>query len=107
MSSMRIRISKRLAVQGGLPPRDFEDHIPGHVQPAGFSLPIDYTIEGELVGSITVGEPVVVNRDTRNGVKSEGRFQTSTVTQVTKHTFQTQNSVYDFEILQDGILVPA
>jgi len=96
---MRIRISKRAEVTGGLPARDMADHIPGQVQPAGFSIPVDYTIEGELLRPITVNKCVMIARDTRNGVKMPGEFATSLVVELTDKTFRTRNSVYDFEFL--------
>lgn len=96
---MRIRIQKRAEVSGGAPARLKDDHIDGHAQPEGFSLPLDYEIEGDLIGAIAVGSPVRVNRDTRNGVKTTGVFVTSTVTEVTDTTFRTRNSVYDYKLL--------
>lgn len=96
---MRIRIVKRSVAPGGLPAREFADHVPGHIQPAGFSLPVEYTIEGELLQPIVKGEGVRVNRDTRNGVKMPGEFTTSEVTELTLTTFRTKNSVYNFELI--------
>jgi hypothetical protein len=99
--TVKIRIQKRAEVTGGLPARDMADHIPGRVQPEGFSIPIDYTIEGDLTETITVGKSVKVIRETRNGVKALGIFHTSPVTEVTDRTFRTLNSVYDFEYLPE------
>ena len=96
---MRIRIQKRAEVSGGAPARPKIDHIDGQEQPVGFSLPLDYEIEGELIGSIVVGSPVAVARDTRNGVKMPGQFITSTVTEVTETSFHTRNSVYNYKFL--------
>lgn len=99
---MRIRIHKRAEVSGGAPARDRYDHVDGHAQPEGFSLPLDYEIEGVLLGALTVGKPVSVLRDNRNGVKALGAFQTSPVTEVTDKTFRTRNSVYDYQYLNDN-----
>jgi hypothetical protein len=96
---MRVKITKRAEVAGGAPAREMADHIPGKVQPAKFSLPVDYVIEGVLQGQVTIGESVIVQRDTRNGVKMPGIFQTSPVTSWDGKTFHTRNSVYDFEVL--------
>lgn len=96
---MRIRVQKRAEVTGGLPARDAQDHIPGQAQPETFSLPIDYTAEGELLHGIRVGEPVIIARDYRNGIKATGMMQTSPVTEVTENTFKTKNSVYDYFLL--------
>lgn len=94
---MRIRIQKRAEVTGGLPAVSV--HTPGTVQQEGYSLPIDYTIEGRLVYPITVGLPVHVERDTRNGVPCMGEFITSLVVEVTDKSFRTKNSVYDYYYL--------
>ena len=96
---MRIRIQKRAAVTGGLPARDMADHIPGQSQPETFSLPIDYTVEGEAKMLPKVGIPFAMLRDTRNGVKAIGEFMTTVVTEVTDTSFRTQNSVYDYQVL--------
>ena len=96
---MRICIQKRAEVSGGAPARPHIDHVDGQEQPAGFSLPLDYEIEGDLIGTIAVGLPVLVARDTRNGVKMSGQFMTSVVTEVTENQFRTQNSVYNYKFL--------
>lgn len=100
---MRIKIEKIGEAQGGLPANDRQLHIDGQIQDGNVSLPINYTVEGELVGTIVVGKPVVVNRDTRNGVKVPGIFNTSEVQtiapKVNGGTFHTRNSVYNFRFL--------
>lgn len=98
-SFMRIRIQKRAEVTGGLPAIPMEEHVPGQIQNETFSLPIDYTVEGEAEKLPQVGESFWMMRDTRNGVKAIGEFTTSPVTEVTETTFRTKNSVYDFKVL--------
>lgn len=96
---MRIRIQKRAAVTGGLPARDMADHVPGHAQPETFSLPIDYTAEGEAPNLPTVGQCFFMMRDIRNGVKCFGMLKTTPLIEVTETTFRTKNSVYDYKVL--------
>jgi len=96
---MRIHIEKISAVKTGLPANPRHLHVDGEEQDENYSLPLEYTIEGELVGEILEGEPVVVVRDIRNGVKALGMFNTSPVTKVTKNRFHTQNSVYNYKFL--------
>lgn len=93
---MRVRISKRAEVTGGLPAIPFDQYNTVTGTPDGFSIPVDYWIEGELISPITVGRTVNVMRDTRNGVQCLGMFQTSPVVEVTEHSFRTENSVYDY-----------
>lgn len=69
---------------------------------AHISLPIEYWIEGYLFDLPIVGKPVVVEREVRNGVKALGVFVTSAVVKVTETGFETQNSIYKLEILQEG-----
>jgi hypothetical protein len=96
---MRIKIEKVAEVQTGLPANPKAAHVDGQVQNENFSLPLEYTIEGELVGQIAVGNGVLVARDTRNGVKADGMFTTSVVTEVTEKQFRTRNSVYNYSVL--------
>ena len=84
----------------GLPANPRDVHVDGQEQDENHSLPVEYTIEGDLVGNIEVGSSVVVMRDTRNGVKVPGMFQTSRVVERTKNQFKTQNSVYKYKFLK-------
>jgi hypothetical protein len=67
------------------------------------SVPVEYTITGFLPNDITVGSGVYVLRDTRNGTKAEGIFETSVVRKIQEKTngliVTTNNSVYDLEWL--------
>jgi hypothetical protein len=93
---MRIRIQKRAEVSSGLPANPREAHVDGQTQNENFSLPIDYWVEGELLQGITVGESVVIARETRNGVVAMGMMTTSPVVEVRATSFSTKNSVYDY-----------
>jgi hypothetical protein len=97
---MRIQVQKIGVVAGGLPANDRAVHIDGQEQDENVSLPVEYTAEGELIGEIKVGRSVVIDRDTRNGVKMPGIFQSSTVTEVTATQFKTRNSVYNYKFLK-------
>jgi hypothetical protein len=81
------------------------DHVAGQVQPPGFSIPIDYTVEGEAQDLPKVGKSFQMMRDTRNGVRMLGVFVTSPVVEVTETTFRTANSVYDYSLLTDPVEV--
>ena len=100
---MRIRIEKIAEAEGGLPANPKQNHVDGQEQDENHSLPVEYTIEGDLMGTISVGHSVVVNRDTRNGVKMFGFFTTSVVQTISPKvnggTFKTRNSVYNFKFL--------
>lgn len=64
---------------------------------------VDYYVEGELIGDVTVGKSVLMVRENRNGVAVNGMFQTSTVTSITPLDnvviFRTRNSIYKLEHL--------
>jgi len=96
-----IQIRKIAAVVGGLAPMEKDKYVPGTANniSENKSLPIEYSIEGELLSPIEVGKIVFVFRTKRNGVAATGYFQTSKITEVTENTFKTQNSVYAYNFL--------
>ena len=96
-----IQIQKIAAVVGGLAPMEKDKYVPGTANniSENKSLPIEYSIEGELMSPIEVGKGVIVFRTKRNGVAATGYFQTSKITEVTENTFKTQNSVYTYNYL--------
>lgn len=100
MRIMRIRVSKVDEVSTGLPANPRGAHVDGQVQNENFSLPLEYTVEGNLIGKIEVGKGVNIDRDTRNGVKMTGLFSTSIVTEITPTQFKTRNSVYNYTMLK-------
>ncbi len=63
------------------------------------SVPIDYTVEGNLCYDVEVGLPVIMQREKRNGVVAPGVLRTSPVTKITENGFETLNSVYVIEKL--------
>jgi len=67
------------------------------------SVPVEYTITGYLVGDIEVGKGIHVLRDTRNGIRADGFFDTSAVCKIQDKVngliITTNNSVYDLEWL--------
>ena len=70
-----------------------------------FSPPVDYYIEGVLDGEPTVGKPLRIVRDNRNGVKCLGIMTTTSIVEISLHKdgvsqiLETQNSVYILETL--------
>ena len=96
---MKILIQKIGAMPDALfPTPKSEDYIPGQDN-GDVSLPIEYTIEGDLIENIEVGYPVSVWRSKRNGVEAPGYFKSSKVTMKTENTFNTLNSQYKYELL--------
>lgn len=96
-----IQIRKIAAVVGGLAPMEKDKYVPGTANniSENKSLPVEYSIEGELLSPIEVGKIVFVFRTKRNGVAATGYFQTSKITEVTENTFKTQNSVYTYNYI--------
>jgi len=97
----KIKIQKLAAVEGGLQPIAKEEHVDGTRQAPDLSLPIEYTIEGQLIDPIEEGMPVQVLRTKRNDVECLGHFMTSLVTEHCPIVgrFKTLNSVYQYTIL--------
>ena len=62
---------------------------------------VDYWIVGELLTKPTVGERLQVDRWMRNGQLIRGLFTTTTITKITDDGFETQNSVYKLEEVDD------
>lgn len=71
----------------------FEDK---HLSPS-----VDYWIIGELMAPPVVGQSLMVNRWNRNGVLCMGIFTTSPITKITDDGFETMNSVYKMEEVDD------
>lgn len=76
---------------------DWGSYAHGTCQAEGKSIPIEYEVEGILLGKIEVGCSVVVARTKRNGVKIGGFFQTTAVQSLTDKGFLTKNSKYIVE----------
>lgn len=65
----------------------------------GLSIPVDYEIEGVLMADIVIGCSVIVYRTKRNGVECDGLFHTSKVVFLNENGFETENSIYQLEII--------
>lgn len=94
---MKIYLEKVQAVEGGLPPA--KDKVPGVYQGDNYSIPLNYNLEGDLIGKIEVGGSVIVARTKRMGVEADGYFQSSRVIEVGDGWFKTKNSVYKWNKL--------
>lgn len=94
-----VFIEKIAEVKGGIPARKMEDHISGQDMDDNLSIPIEYNLEGYLIGEIEVGKNVIVDRTKRNGLEVRGMFTTSMVTEVGDSFFKTANSVYRYKYL--------
>lgn len=96
---VRVYLEKIATIEGGLPPIEWDKYTPGTNQPDGYSLPVEYNIEGIIYALPRVGIGFTVLREKRNGEKADGLFQTSTVTEVGTTYFKTKNSVYLYKKL--------
>lgn len=94
-----VFIEKIAEVKGGIPARKMEDHISGQDMDDNLSIPIEYNLEGYLIGEIEVGKNLIVDRTKRNGLEVRGMFTTSMVTEVGDSFFKTANSVYRYKYL--------
>jgi hypothetical protein len=66
---------------------------------------VDYWTIGELIIPPQVGLSVVLDRWVRNGELIRGRFTTSPVTKITEDGFETLNSVYLMEEVDDEAIL--
>lgn len=67
------------------------------------SLPVEYTVEGYLAKEVIVGEGLLIDRISRNGIMSKGITNTSPVVKqellANGATIYTTNSVYLLEVV--------
>lgn len=104
LSGKRVRLSKLAAApQPRYNTAKWEEHVAGEENP-GQSLPVDYWVEGEICQSaIKILLPILIRRDTRNGVKADGYLKTSPVQHIETSEgvifITTENSVYKLEVL--------
>ncbi len=64
-------------------------------RPNSSSLPVAYELRGRLVRPVEIGEPIVVLRTHRNGVRADGIFTSTAVCSVEEGSLAiTCNSVY-------------
>ena len=96
----KVKITKLGAVENpAYPTPNYNEYIQGSDN-GNVSLPTEYWLEGYLMNEPTVGSSVLVNRTSRNGVNCGGTFFTSKVTKITDTGFETQNSVYQVDVLE-------
>jgi hypothetical protein len=92
-----IRITKLCSSPNPLyPMKDLNEYEHGQINP-GYTLPSEYYVEGTITNPPVVGESFTMLRSNRNGVKISGIFTTSKVTKITDNGFETLNSVYLLE----------
>ena len=58
------------------------------------SLPVEYTLNGVLLGDIRPGDTIHLRRYERNGLPVPGEFRTSEVVRVVGNIAHTKNSQY-------------
>lgn len=65
------------------------------------SIPVDYWVEGYLVRPIEVGGYAAIDRRIRNGEEVSGFMTTSQILEVNGDIFETLNSIYKIEYLEE------
>ena len=98
----KVKITKISASENPIfPTPNYNEYIQGSDN-GNVSLPTEYWLEGYLMNEPTVGASVLVNRTSRNGVVCGGCFFTSKVTKLTDIGFETENSVYRVDVLENN-----
>jgi len=100
---MKTNTSVRLIKIGQAPKAKFQadswtKHVPGSDENQG-SLPVDYTVEGNLMSDIAVGQPIQLRRTKRNDVTFPGTMISSPITKIEGDRLETHNSIYLISIL--------
>lgn len=93
----RIFIEKIAKCEGGLPPAD--NMIQGQPTPFGYSLPIEYNVEGILIEEMKIGDGVSIHREKRNGLPIRGEFITTPLKNIGDNYFETLNSIYRYKFV--------
>lgn len=101
MAGEYIKFSKMSAVQSPyLRTPSIKEFTPGKDNP-GVSTPIDYHVTGHLSKDVEVGKPVIIMRDSRNGLVISGIMVTSLVEKIELKDngliIYTLNSVYHLD----------
>ena len=65
------------------------------------SIPADYWVEGYLIKPIEVGEHALIDRRIRNGEEVSGFMTTSKILEINGDIFETLNSIYKIEYLEE------
>lgn len=66
---------------------------------------VDYWVIGDITCPPQVGVSVMMDRWVRNGVLARGRFSTSPVVKINENGFETMNSVYKLEEVDDDSIL--
>lgn len=81
-----------------------EEYRYGKLNP-GASVPVEYTVTGYIGHKIELDRPLVIMRDTRNGIECHGVMTTSAVKFFTANsngfTIKTLNSVYELTWIKE------
>ena len=95
----KVRVTKiKPSADPLFPLQTLEKHAHGELN-VGYTLPVEYYVEGIMDKSPVVGESFTLLRNKRNGVEVSGVFTTSKVVKVTDDGFETLNSIYKVEYL--------
>jgi hypothetical protein len=62
---------------------------------------VEYWVLGEITQKPEIGSFLVMDRWIRNGTLSRGIFSTSKITSITEDGFETMNSIYKLEEVED------
>jgi len=99
----KVRLTKLSAVENPLVPSGKVESYKAGQDNGAISLPIEYTVEGTLIGNIVVGQPLKIHRTKRNNVEAEGLTCTTPIVKTAeegnKCTIHTANSVYLLEAI--------
>ncbi len=87
-----------LAEQPDVESGTWDTHVAGRINAK--SLPVGYWLEGYLLAPVSVGDPIVVFRTSRNGTDACGLFTSSVVKHVAAERVETANSVYRIELVE-------
>jgi len=101
---MKIKIKKLSACdnpQFSTPQR--EDYKCGEIPEKEVSLFVDYEAIGVTESLPQVGKSFQMLRIERNGVSMPGLFSTSSVTKIEGNTFETANSIYQWEEIKETL----
>lgn len=80
---------------------NWAEYKPGEIND-NISIPVEYTMKGVLMIDVVVGQPIVMERHERNGVKVYGVLTTSPVTKIEDDLVYTDNSVYKVSVVDDS-----
>ncbi len=95
----KVRVTKISASTEPLyPMQALNEHMHGQVN-SGFTLPVEYYVEGVMDKAPIVGESFHMLRHSRNNIQSQGVFITSKVIKVNEDGFETLNSIYRLDYL--------